>query len=200
MISSKHFLTLVCGAFLCFALSVTAFADPTDKVAAKAQKEQLKKEAKAKRQAEKKAAKAQRQAERDKRLAEKAKIQAEKDKEVFLQPTALFGVGISFTDSVVYQTEVQELDTAWITKTHKFLMDRSLYSLQLQFWMEQQGVKNSICTVLFDKKKNRLQKKWNKISKRHQQNEAQRFKVVPLSDFRFKTEEYRPITIGDDTP
>lgn len=115
-----------------------------------------------------------------------------------MQSVAMFGVGISFTDSVVYETEIQMLDSVWVNPDHDFLEDRTLYSLQLQYFMEQQGVKNAVCTVLFSKKQSSLQGKWEKIRKRHTQSETQRFKIVPLSEFRFKPEEYRPVIIHED--
>ena len=115
-----------------------------------------------------------------------------------MQKVAMFGVGISFTDSVVYETEIQVLDSVWVNPDHNFLEDRSLYSLQLQYFMEHQGVKNAVCTVLFNKKESSLKSKWEKIRKRHTQSEAQRFKIVPLTEFRFQPEEYRPIIIRED--
>ena len=118
-------------------------------------------------------------------------------KEPTMQRIAIFGVGVSFTDSIVYQTEVQMLDSAWIEPDHKFLHDRSLYSLQLQYYMERQGIKNSICTVLFHRNPNRLQRKWERIRKRHQKHTAQRFKQMSLSDFKFTGEEYRPVMIEE---
>ena len=115
-----------------------------------------------------------------------------------MQRVAMFGVGISFTDSVVYETEVQVLDSVWVNPGHDFLEDRTLYSLQLQYFMEQQGVKNAVCTVLFNKSPSSLKSQWEKIRKRHTQSESQRFKIVPLSEFRFRPEEYRPIIIHED--
>lgn len=115
-----------------------------------------------------------------------------------MQKVAMFGVGISFTDSVVYETEIQVLDSVWLSRDRGFLEDRTLYSLQLQYYMERQGVKNAVCTVLFNKSQSSLKSKWEKIRKRHTQSESQRFKIVPLSEFRFQPEEYRPVIIHED--
>ncbi len=114
-----------------------------------------------------------------------------------MHKVAMFGIGVSFTDSVVYQTELQVLDSVWIQPSHNFLEDRSLYSFQLQCFMELQGVKNSICSVVFDKNVNRVRRKWNKVNKRHRQSETQHFRVVPLSEFKFKPEEYRPVIVEE---
>ena len=127
------------------------------------------------------------------------KEQVVKQKEPVMKPVSMFGVGVSFTDSVVYQTEVQRVDSAWITTSPTLLMDRALYSLQLQYYMEHQGVKNSVCAVFFSKSAGKMQRLWKKIRKRHEQAPTQRFKIVPLSDFRFQAEEYRPIITEEGT-
>lgn len=135
---------------------------------------------------------------KDKGKAKKEPV-SYKQEEPVMKPVSMFGVGISFTDSVVYMTELQRVDSAWITPSKKFLMDRSLYSLQLQYYMEHQGVKNSICSVFFSKSAGKVKRQWTKIRKRHEQSPTQRFKIVPLSDFRFQAEEYRPIIIEEGT-
>lgn len=123
-----------------------------------------------------------------------------RQREPKMQGAAMFGVGISFTDSVVYQTEIQQLDSVWIQPAHKFLEDRTLYSLQLQYFMERQGVKNSVCAVYFAKNKRKLQRQWEKIRKRHTVASTQNFRLVPESEFRFRGEEYRPVIVqeGDE--
>ena len=136
---------------------------------------------------------------KDKSRAKKEQV-SYKQQEPVMKPVSIFGLGISFTDSVVYLTEVQRLDSAWITPSKHFLMDRALYSLQLQYYMEHQGVKNSICSVIFNKGASKTKRQWAKIRKRHEQSPDQRFKIVPLSDFRFQAEEYRPIMMEEGTP
>ncbi len=110
----------------------------------------------------------------------------------------IFGFGASFTDSIACQTDIQVLDSAWIDPSHKFLIDRSLYSLQLQNHMENvEKCKNSVCTVFFDQNQRRLQRTWNKIKKRYSKADALRFSVVPEDRFHFKAEEYRPIVMQE---
>ena len=119
----------------------------------------------------------------------------EKDagKEPKVQRVAMFGCAISFTDSVVCMTDIQTIDSAWIEPAHKFLLDRSLYSLQLQIYMEQQGHKNAICTIFYNKNPRKLQRMWQKVYKRILKQDGLRYQELPVSAFRFKAEEYRPI-------
>lgn len=113
----------------------------------------------------------------------------------------IFGFGASFTDSVACQTDIQMLDSAWIEPSHKFLVDRSLYSLQLQNHMESvQQCKNAVCTVFFDQNRRRLQRTWNKLKKRYAKADGLLFSVVPEDRFHFKAEEYRPIVVEETSP
>lgn len=113
---------------------------------------------------------------------------------------AMLGFAISFKDSVVCVTEVQPMDSAYLDANHKFLLDRSLYSLQLQIHLEQAGYKNTVCNVFFDKKPLKLQRIQRKIRKKYEHDGSFHFKVLPLSEFRFKAEEYRPVVIEEETP
>lgn len=60
----------------------------------------------------------------------------------------VFGVSINFTDSVTYITDVQTLDPAYIDTKTGFLYDRSIYSQQLQIWIEYNMKQpNTTCTI-----------------------------------------------------
>lgn len=110
----------------------------------------------------------------------------------------IFGFAASFTDSIASQTTIQQLDSAWLDLDHDFLVDRSLYSLQLQNHMEAvEGCKNSICTVFFGTNPRRLQRKWNKVKKRYENAEGLRFGILPEERFRFKVEEYHEIVMEE---
>jgi len=106
----------------------------------------------------------------------------------------IFGFAASFVDSVAYQTDVQQLDSAWIEPAHKFLVDRSLYSLQLQYYLERdEGKKNTVCTVFFDTNPRKLQKRWNKVKNRYEKAEGLRLTPLTADRFRFKAEEWKEI-------
>ena len=110
----------------------------------------------------------------------------------------MFGFAASFKDSVACQTSIQQVDDAWIEPSHQFLVDRSLYSLQLQNHMATvQNCENAISTVFFSTKLSKLQRTWRKVHKRYERAEGLRFSVIPQEDFAFTAEEYREIVIGD---
>ena len=63
-------------------------------------------------------------------------------------PAYLFGYALSPVDSVVYLTSIQRVDTVYMEKKTKMLMGRSLYSDQLQQYLENSmGVRGAICAV-----------------------------------------------------
>ena len=59
-----------------------------------------------------------------------------KRKKVVQKPVYMIGVGISLVDSMVFITDMQLVDSVTIEKKTKFLMDRQLYSFQLQHYLE----------------------------------------------------------------
>lgn len=66
----------------------------------------------------------------------------------------IFGFSASFTDSVAYITDVQQLDSAYIETKYDFLMDRVVYSDQLQTYLEAvKQMPNSTCTVFSIRKR-----------------------------------------------
>ena len=77
------------------------------------------------------------------------------------------GYAVNFTDSTVYMTAIQCIDTAYVESKNGFLMDRNQYSLQLNHYLKKlSGGKDYICMVLFDKKQTRLQKRVARVRKR----------------------------------
>ncbi|MBQ4445766.1 MAG: hypothetical protein II910_05905, partial [Prevotella sp.] len=66
-----------------------------------------------------------------------------------MQKIYAYGFSASFTDSVAYFTEIQEIDSAWIETKTKFLENRDSYSYQLKEYFAQQGDKNRTCMIIF---------------------------------------------------
>ena len=118
-------------------------------------------------------------------------------KEPVMQRVYMFGFGASLTDSIACQTAVQAVDSAWLD-THKLLVDRSLYSIQLQFYIEQnEGVKHPLCTIYFDRNERKVQKMWNKMKKRYDADPNIKLRQIDPSKFQFMAEQYIPPTIGE---
>ena len=56
-----------------------------------------------------------------------------------VQKVYAYGFSASFKDSVVYFTEIQEIDSAWVGVKTKFLEGRENYSYQLKEYFANQG-------------------------------------------------------------
>ena len=118
-------------------------------------------------------------------------------KEPLMQRVYMFGFGASLTDSIACQTAIQAVDSAWLD-AHNLLVDRSLYSIQLQFYIEQnEGINHPICTIYFDRNERKVQKLWNKIKKRYEADPVVTLRQLDSSKFKFTAEQYIPPIIGE---
>ena len=62
----------------------------------------------------------------------------------------MFGFAASFTDSIVFFTDIQEVDSVWLTPK-KYLAGKSNYSYQLRnFCTDSLGFKNRTVVVVSD--------------------------------------------------
>lgn len=76
----------------------------------------------------------------------------------------MFGISASFNDTIIYFTNVQEVDSAWIESRNKFLLDRSNYSLQLkEFLARKMQLPQRTCIVYYNTNRTKLEKKFIKI-------------------------------------
>lgn len=97
----------------------------------------------------------------------------------------LFGVSQELTDSVVYVTFINEVDSFDLAKKTKFLPFRSEFSLQLKEYMEGTLKKDHQTTVVFySNSRKKLSKKYYKIKKRYLDNPYT--KIVPIESFQFR--------------
>ena len=102
----------------------------------------------------------------------------------------IVGVSASFTDSLIYFTDVQFMDSVELGKD-KLLPMRGQYSDQLDNYLEQNlGLSNRTCFIYFDGKKHKLEK----IIKKMKDKYLKEGKVVLKetgADFKFtKAVEY----------
>lgn len=107
----------------------------------------------------------------------------------------MYGVATSLMDSVVYVTDIQQVEGAVVNSKNGFLEARSLYSEQLRSFLEQQGYKgNMTCAVCFHAKKHKVQKKHQKLSGKC----AKKGIILKtLKDSEFKFEAIAPLTEDD---
>lgn len=100
-----------------------------------------------------------------------------------------FGVAASFTDSVVYYTDIQLLDSAKVTK-EGFLVHRDLYSYQLKNYLENgQLQQNSTCMIYFSEKKAKLEKEAAKVLAKYKKSKNVVLRRVDSAEFKFTKPE-----------
>ena len=102
-----------------------------------------------------------------------------------IKPVYVMGVSLCFGDSVVYFTDIQQIDSVRLTK-EGFLPSREGYSEQLKsYLMNKDGNMNHTCITYFSEKKADLQKKATKLIKRYQTNGTAIINQISLNEFCF---------------
>ena len=96
----------------------------------------------------------------------------------------IVGVSASFTDSIIYFTPVQFVDSVEVGKD-KLLPFRAQYSDQLDTYLEQQkGMTDRTCFIYFDEKKQNLDKTIQKMKEKYLKKGNVELKQVG-EDFKF---------------
>ena len=109
----------------------------------------------------------------------------------------MFGFAASFTDSVAYVTDIQQLDSAYMETKSEFLVDRVVYSDQMQTYLETSALMpNCTCTVFFGTKKNKVEEEYRKIRKRYQEDGSVILKDLKSASFKFLSPQYVSSTDG----
>ncbi|WP_455667408.1 hypothetical protein [Phocaeicola sp.] len=105
------------------------------------------------------------------------------------KPVYIVGVSASFTDSLIYFTEIQVLDSVKIDK-NKMLPERAQYSYQLKNYLEnEEGLTNRTCFVYFSNNKKKLQKTINKMKAKYQKGKTMMIRQVNPNAFQFRKPE-----------
>ena len=101
----------------------------------------------------------------------------------------IVGVSASFTDSLIYFTDIQLLDSVKLDN-NKLLPQRSHYSYQLKNYLEgQEGLVNRTCFVYFDTNKSKLEKPVAKLKAKFQKGQNVSIRPVDPTLFRFTKPE-----------
>ena len=105
------------------------------------------------------------------------------------KPVYAFGISASFTDTVVYFTDIQILDSAKVSK-EGFLSHRELYSYQLKNYLEDNQLQqNSTCMIYFSKNKKKLEKEATKILNKYKKNNRMTVSRIDSDKFHFTKPE-----------
>lgn len=105
-----------------------------------------------------------------------------------------FGFSASFNDSIVYFTDIQEIDSAWINDKNKFLISRDNYSYQLKNYFIKLGMPHRTCIISYALNKKDIEKKYQKMKNKYVKSGDFTIKDINEKDFHFtaiKPDEYQ---------
>lgn len=104
-----------------------------------------------------------------------------------------FGFSASFNDSVVYISDIQEIDSVWVTTRNDFLVNRYSYSNQLrEFLAEKRHDADRTCIISYAFKKKDIEKKYIKLKQKYTKNGDFEVKTLTNADFLFKRLDFNP--------
>lgn len=99
----------------------------------------------------------------------------------------LFGFTANFTDSVVYFTDIQEVDSIWYDKKSHFLLGRDVYANQLRnYFAEDLKMPHRTCIVSFGLSRKKAEKKLVKMRKLYTNKKKGNYEVRNLNENEFK--------------
>ena len=105
------------------------------------------------------------------------------------KPVYAFGISASFTDTVVYYTDIQLLDSVHLDKGG-FLPHRELYSYQLKNFLEfEMNLPNRTCMIYFSENRKKLEKEATKILSKYKRSNRIIVTRVDAEKFRFTKPE-----------
>lgn len=96
-----------------------------------------------------------------------------------------FGFSASFNDSIVYFTDIQVIDSAWINDKTKFLISRDNYSYQLKNYFTSIGQEHRTCVISFALTRKEIEKKYKKMKEKYVKAGNFSIKNVSKNDFHF---------------
>lgn len=107
----------------------------------------------------------------------------------------MFGFAASFNDSTVYFTNIQKVDSVWVTKKKKMLSGRNHYSYQLrEFFTQKRQQPNRTCVVVANVDRKKLEKKYIKMKNKYLANSKKPYDVRTISEEEFK---FLPVDMSD---
>lgn len=97
-----------------------------------------------------------------------------------------YGFSASFNDSIVYFTDIQEIDSAWINEKNKFLISRENYSFQLKNYFNGLGQEHRTCVISYALERKDIEKKYQKMKNKYVKAGNFSIKYIDSNDFSFK--------------
>ena len=119
----------------------------------------------------------------------------------YMVPKAyMFGFIASFNDSIVFFTDIQQVDSVWLQEKKGFLAGRSNYAAQLrEFFTNGFNLNNRTCVVICDTDRKKVEKKYAQLKKQYTEKNANTYDVhyIDVNDFRFRAVN---MDEGEETP
>jgi len=98
----------------------------------------------------------------------------------------MFGFIANFTDSVVYFTDIQTVDSVWYDHKTEFLQDRSGYANQLRnHFANEMNMPHRTCVVMFSPTRKDIEKKYLKLKKQYTVKHSGKYDVKYLNENEF---------------
>jgi len=95
------------------------------------------------------------------------------------------GFSASFSDSLVFITNIQAVDGAKLDK-NGFLINRQQYSYQLKSYLEsKKDARNATCFVMYSSEKKAIMNKSNKLLNKYEKGHMSIIKTVNEPEFKF---------------
>ena len=111
----------------------------------------------------------------------------------------MFAYSTSMKDSTVFLTPIQRVDSVFIEKHTGFLMDRHLYSMQFQAYLEDSlHLTNMTTAVLFSTKQKKAAKRRAKVVKHAKADTTLRLTELDAAAFSFYAEKWIDTTVTDE--
>jgi hypothetical protein len=108
-------------------------------------------------------------------------------KHVKMPKMYMFGFSASFQDSIIYMTDVQEIEGVWYDTKTKFLLGREHYSYQLKEYLATNEQKPyRVCVVMFAPTRKEAEKKFIKMRKEYTVKAKGKYDVRYLTTAQFK--------------
>ena len=109
-------------------------------------------------------------------------------KNIMVPKAYMFGFVASFNDSIIFMTDIQEVDSVWVQDKKKLLAGRSSYAWQLrEFFSKNFNLTNRTCVVISDVSRKKVEKKYAQMKKQYVVKGAGKYDVhyTDASEFRF---------------
>ncbi|MBQ6651859.1 MAG: hypothetical protein IJM81_00475 [Prevotella sp.] len=98
----------------------------------------------------------------------------------------IFGFATVLSDSTVYLTDIQQLDSAVVYGKGNFLYSRNNYSYQLHGHMEKIGVADAMCVTSFATTQKKIEKKYLALRKKYTKKGNYTIKYIERADFTYQ--------------